>query len=308
MNKETLLPYLLDSRELNKKQEKALDKLFKEIASKSNKERDAEDWFILGAVEQRNEHHEEALDAFTFAIEANGTFEAAWKFRATTHGLLNDWEQAANDIEKAIELDPSYTDAYVERAAIFRHSGNWEKALADLDKAVELDPEHEEALMLKAKTHYDSGNYGLAAEVYSMVLDENTANVEALASRGLSLFFEGKSEEALADIRKARTLEGGSTVSEFNMGLVMSALPEHSKQAYRHFEKAFKKDRKVLVRYVEMSEEFESSRLLGRLDEILKNLDERKEENFYTRELFDLLSRRLSEAKDAAVAKKASAS
>ncbi len=300
MNKEALLPYLLDNRELNKKQEKALKSLFKEIAAKKNDERDAEDWFILGASEQRDEQFDEALDAFTFAIEANPEFEAAWKFRATTHGLLGDWESANTDINKAIEIDDSYVDAYVERAAILRHDKKWKEALADLDKALELGPESDEAIMLKAKTLYDSGDYKGSIEAYTEALEEDNANVEALASRGLAYFFEGEAELALADIRKSRTLEGGSTVSEFNMGLVMSALPEHSKQAYRHFEKAFKKDRKMLARYVEMSESFESKRLLSRLDDILKDLEKRKDENFYTSELYDLLDRRIQEAREVA--------
>lgn len=300
MNKEALLPYLLDNRELNKKQEKALKSLFKEIVAKKNDERDAEDWFILGASEQREEHFDEAVDAFTFAIEVSPEFEAAWKFRATSYALLGDWERAMADINKAIQIDDSYVDAYIERAAIYRNDGKWKEALADLDKAIELGPETDEAIMMKAKTLYDSGDYKGSIEAYTEVISEDSSNVEALASRGLAYFFEGDAELALNDIRKARTLEGGSTVSEFNMGLVMSALPEHSKQAYRHFEKAFKKDRKMLARYVEMSESFEAQRLLTRLDEILKDLEKRKDENFYTTELYDLLDRRIQEAKEAA--------
>jgi len=303
MNKEALLPYLLDNRELNKKQEKALKTLFKEIVSKKNDEKDAEDWFIIGATEQRDEHFDEAIDAFTFAIEENPGFEAAWKFRATTYGLLGDWERALSDINKAVETDPEYVDAYIERAAILRTDKQWDKALSDLDKALELNAESEEALMLKAKTLYDAGKYKESIDAYTEALTEDNQNVEALASRGLAYFFEGKAEQALADIKKSRTIEGGSTVSEFNMGLVMSALPEHSKQAYRHFEKAFKKDRKMLSKYVEMSESYESERLLSRLDEILKDLEKRKDENFYTRELFALLQRRVEEAKATATGK-----
>lgn len=303
MSKENLLPLLLVNAELSNKQEKALKKLFKDIAGKNNAERDAEDWFILGATELRNENYEEALDAFTFAVESNPEFEAAYKFRATAYALLEDMERAMEDINKALELDDAYADAYIERASLQRAGQNWEAALSDLDKAIAADDESDEPYILKGKTLYDAGRYDEAIETFNEVLEEDTKNVEVLASRGLAYFFEGQAENALADIRRARTLEGGSTVSEFNMGLVMSALPEHSKQAYRHFEKAFKKDRKILVKYVEMSENHESDRLLSRLDEIMKEMESRKDENFYTRELYDLLSRRLEEAKEAAAAK-----
>lgn len=300
MSKEKLLPLLLMNAELSSKQEKSLKKLFKDIAGRSNDSRDAEDWFILGAAELRNEHYDEALDAFTFAVEQNPEFEAAYKFRATACVMLEDTESALADINKALELDDAYADAYIERASIYRAGQDWEKALADLEKAIAADDEAEEAYVLKGKTLYDAGRYAEAIELFNEVLDEDSDNVEVLASRGLAWFFEGKPENALADIKKARRLEGGSTVSEFNMGLVMSALPEHAKQAYRHFEKAFKKDRKILVKYVEMSESHESERLLSRLDEIMKDMESRKDENYYTGELYDLLQRRLAEAKEAA--------
>lgn len=303
MSKENLLPLLLINAELSNKQEKTLKKLFKDIAAKNNNERDAEDWFILGATELRNENYDEALDALTFAVESNPEFEAAYKFRATAYALLEDMERAMEDINKALELDDAYADAYIERASFHRAGQQWDAALSDLDKAIAADDESDEPFILKGKTLYDAGRYDEAIETFNDVLEDDTKNVEVLASRGLAYFFEGQAENALADIRRARTLEGGSTVSEFNMGLVMSALPEHSKQAYRHFEKAFKKDRKILVKYVEMSENHESDRLLSRLDDIMKEMESRKDENFYTRELFDLLSRRLEEAKEAAAAK-----
>ncbi|MFW6347433.1 MAG: tetratricopeptide repeat protein, partial [Cyclonatronaceae bacterium] len=256
--------------------------------------------FILGATELRNEHYDEALDAFTFAIERNPEFEAAYKFRASAYMMLEDFDRAMEDANKALELDDAYADAYVERAAIYRARQEWDAALADLDKAIAADEEDPEPFVLKGKTLYDAGRYAEAITTFNEVLEEDTKNVDVLASRGLAYFFEGQPEDALADIKKARRLEGGSTVSEFNMGLVMSALPEHAKQAYRHFEKAFKKDRKILVKYVEMSKSHESERLLSRLDEILRDMEGRKDENYYTGELYDLLSRRLSEAKEAA--------
>ncbi len=295
MSKESLLPFLLENRELSKNQEKMLQKLFKEITLKSKDDKDAEDWFIIGTAEFRNEQYEEALDAFTFAIDENESFEAAWCFRGTAHGMLSEWDQALENVSKAIELDPQYEHAYIERAAVHRNMKNWDEALADLDHLLELSPGHESARLMKAKTCYDKGDYKQAIELYTLVLADEPGHVEALSSRGLAYFFEGNAELALKDIRKARTLEGGSTVSEFNMGLAMSALPEFSKQAYRHFEKAFKRDRNILKQYVKVADSHESERLLSRLRSIHKDLEKKKDENFYTRELYDLLERRLSE-------------
>ncbi|MCC5932626.1 MAG: tetratricopeptide repeat protein [Candidatus Cyclonatronum sp.] len=297
MTKETLLPWLLDNRELNKSQQKALKTLCKQIIAKSNNDKDAEDWFILGVSEQRDENYEEALDAFTFAVEKNPEFEAAYKFRAETHIALEDNDAALEDANKALELDNTYTEAYLVRSMLLRNRKAWDEALADADEAIRHDPENDFALLQKAKLLYDSGKYPESIEAFSAILEEDPQQIEALSSRGLAYFFEGDAEAALRDIKKARTLETGSVVSEFNMGLIMSALPDYTKQAFRHFEKAFRKDRKLLSRYIEMSEDFESERLVKRLDEILTELEGRKEGNFYALELYDLLDTRMKEVK-----------
>lgn len=297
MNKESLLPWLLDNRELNKSQQKALKTLCSQIIAKSNTDKDAEDWFILGVSEQRDENFEEALDAFTFALEKNPEFEAAYKFRAETHIALQDNDSALDDINKALELDDSYAEAYLVRAMLLRGRKEWDAALADADAAIHHDPENDFALLQKAKLLYDAGKYPESIEAFTAILEDDPQQIEALSSRGLAYFFEGDAEAALRDTKKARTLETGSIVSEFNMGLIMSALPEYTKQAFRHFEKAFRKDRKLLSRYVEMSEAFESERLVKRLDEILSDLGNRKEGNFYALELYDLLEARLKEVK-----------
>lgn len=304
MTKEALLPWLLDNRELNKSQQKALKTLCSQIIAKSNSDKDAEDWFILGISEQRDENYEEALDAFTFAIEKNPAFEAAYKFRAETHVALEDADAALADASKAIELDNTYAEAYLVRAILLRNRKDWDQALADADAAITHDPENEFAQLQKAKLLYDAGRYADAIVAFTEILEEDPQQIEALSSRGLAYFFEGDAEAALRDTKKARTLETGSVVSEFNMGLIMSALPEYTKQAFRHFEKAFRKDRKLLSRYVEMSEDFESERLVMRLDEILADLGTRKEGNFYALELYDLLEARLSEVKAVLAAKK----
>lgn len=297
MNKESLLPWLLDNRELNKSQQKALKTLCSQIIAKSNTDKDAEDWFILGVSEQRDENFEEALDAFTFALEKNPEFEAAYKFRAETHIALQDNDSALDDINKALELDDSYAEAYLVRAMLLRGRKEWDAALADADAAIHHDPENDFALLQKAKLLYDAGKYPESIVAFTAILEDDPQQIEALSSRGLAYFFEGDAEAALRDTKKARTLETGSIVSEFNMGLIMSALPEYTKQAFRHFEKAFRKDRKLLSRYVEMSEAFESERLVKRLDEILSDLGNRKEGNFYALELYDLLEARLKEVK-----------
>lgn len=297
MTKEKLLPLLLDNRVLSANQEKALRKLFKTIASAKNEDRDADDWFILGYVELADENADEAIDTFDFAIDLNPEFEAAYKFRASAYKMLSEYEQALHDATKAIELDENYIDAWYERASIHHTMKAFGKALKDVDKALSIEPKATYIRLLKAKILYDSGEYKSSINEFDTILTDDPKNVDALGARGLAYFFSDQPEEALADIRKARLLEGGSIVSEFNMGLICSAIPEKSKEAFRHFEKAFRKDGKLLLHYIEHSDSQESERLISKLEHIFGTLKDRRDENFYTRELHDLLERKLRDAR-----------
>ncbi len=298
MTKEKLLPLLLDNRVLSNNQEKALRKLFKAIASAKNEDRDADDWFILGYVELADENADEAIDTFDFAIDLNPDFEAAYKFRASAYKMLGDYQQALRDATKAIELDENYLDAWYERASIHHNMKAFDKALEDTNKALGIEPEASYIRLLKARIMYDSGDYKNSISEFDTIIAEEPKNVDAIGARGLAYFFSDKPEEALADIRKARLLEGGSIVSEFNMGLVCSAIPEKSKEAFRHLEKAFRKDGKLLQHYIEHSDSEESERLISKLENIFESIKERREENFYTRELHDLLERKLRDARE----------
>lgn len=299
MTKDKLLPLLLNNRALNKAQEKALEKVYKEIASMKNDARDADDWFILGYLELKEEHADEALDMFDRSIELSPDFEAAYRFRASAYAMLKDYKQAEKDATKAIELDSEYADAYYERAFIYKSLYEWDKALADCDKVMELEEDHLHGMLLKAKIQYDATKYDDAITSYTLVLDEESKNADALSSRGLAYFFNNQYEEALADIKKAKVIEGASLVFEFNIGIICCAIPERSKEAFRHLEKAFKKDGNLLLNYISYADKKESLRLIGKLNELSADVKKRKDENFYTRELYELLERKLKDANEA---------
>lgn len=298
MTKEQLLPFLLDNRVLSSIQEKALKQLFRNIASKKINERDSEDWFILGYQELKDENADEALETFDRAIELNEDFEAAYRFRASAYAMLEDYERAEKDATTAIEKDADYADAFFERATIYQAQKKWDKAVADADKVLQLDPEAIHARLLKGKILYDSGKYVDSIKEYDEVINDDPKNADAISSRGLAYFFSDKAEEALADIRKARMLEGGSIISEFNMGLACSAIPEKSKEAYRHLDKAFRKDGSLLIHYIQHTSSDESKKLIEKLNSIFKDLKSRKDDNFYTKELHDLLERKLKDANE----------
>lgn len=293
MNKESILPLLLDNRQLNKNQEKALDKIFREISRLSIDDRNADDWFILGYSELLEGNGDEAIEAFDRAIAQNAEFEAAFRFRASAWSGEGNHEQALKDISEAIRLDPEYKDAYLERAGIQKASGNNDAALADIEKYLGYEPEDEDARLMKAKIHYDSNRYAEAISELDAIIETNPKSSDALSSRGLAHYFNGDADKALADISKARMIEGGSVVSEFNMGLVMCEIPEKSKEAFRHIEKSFRKNGNLLLLYADEADKNERERLFGKLRSIKSNLEKRRDENFYTRELHDLLERKL---------------
>ncbi len=299
MNKQDLLPSLLNFEKLNKKQEKGLKQLYKDTVAMKAGDRDADDWFILGYYDISREDWDEAIESLTLAAEKRPDFEAAYRFRAMAWIAEDLTERAEEDLNKALEIDEDYADARYERAEIYAGQDKTDEALKDALKVLEDDPEHLRARLLVAQIYSQKEEYEKAAEAYSEVLEEMPDQGEALAARGLALFFAGNAEDALKDIKRARMLDGSNVVADFNVGLISAAIPGKAKEAYRHFEKAFRKESSLLDQYVKEAKGKESSRLLDRLDAIVKDLEAQKNDNFYTEQLYDLLESKLRRARGA---------
>jgi len=262
--------------------------------------RSAEDWFILGYYAQQVQQYDDAQAHYTQAVLKNPEFEAAYKFRAMVCIETRQFEDAQYDLDKALELDPDFSDARYERARLFHETDQDDKAVAELRALIQQDSEYADAYALMGSTFEKTGKYEQAIKAFEQALELDPENGHYLTQRGLAHYFAGEYELAESDLLEAQKRTGINHITQFNLALVLSENPASVKEAYRNFEKAFKRAPDMLNHFYEQSGSVERKRLDLRLDTILsKNQDLEKEESsqFYRKELILLLERKLREAR-----------
>ncbi len=144
----------------------------------------AEDWFNRGQELQRNDSHEEALQAFDKAIEINQSYAFAWGGKGYALYNMDRYEEAIAAWDRAIELEPDE----------FYSGSKWEmkgKALEILGRNDESAQAYERALELadKAVTKYKTStdlNLSAAWGFKGQLLDDQGMYEEALEAMATS--------------------------------------------------------------------------------------------------------------------------
>ncbi len=90
---------------------------------------------------------DEAITAYTKAIEKNPNDFAFYNNRGVAFHAKGDYEQAIADYTKAVELNPYHFSSYNNRGAAYEDIGVIERAIADYQKALELEPDNKTAQM-----------------------------------------------------------------------------------------------------------------------------------------------------------------
>lgn len=290
-----ILPVLLKGAPLKERQQKLLIGVAKKIEQISNTERDAEQWFVLGAKAQLEQDLDEAEFCYAEAIRLQDDFEAAYQRRGLILAEQENYEEALASLDKAISLDDQFLDAYVSRAAVYSATEAYDKALADLDFVLSVDEENISAIAEKSALYEAQDDYVKAAEELQPLIDRFPADAELLSKRALYSIFGGKPEDAITDLVKVQTMQGSNAINDFNLGLAYGLASGYSKDALQKFERAFKKHAAILSMYHQSAKEKDWKRLYGKVKEIIevqKN-DDSGRGKFYRDNLIDFLSRQI---------------
>jgi tetratricopeptide (TPR) repeat protein len=104
----------------------------------SENDSDAEPYFDQGNEHIRNQEPEEAIAAFTEAINIDDEYPQVWTRRGFAYLLDDRYDEALADLDNAIALDDEDGDAYAYRADIHWRCGRKDNALEDLQRAFDL--------------------------------------------------------------------------------------------------------------------------------------------------------------------------
>lgn len=99
-------------------------------------------WFEDGVVFLQDGKNEQAVEAFTRALQINPRLASAYNNRGIAWRSLGKFDKALADFTKAIEVDPELADAYTNRATIRYFQGLWGQAVEDCEKALTITPDN----------------------------------------------------------------------------------------------------------------------------------------------------------------------
>ena len=128
-----------------------------------------EDWFEQGLSLSGSKRYEEAIKAFSKAIDRDPRNADAYYNRGIAWYQKGDYGQAIADYTKALEINPNFADSYDQLAGIFaicpdRSYRNGAKAVELAKKAVELHP-RADSLNTLAAAYAEAGKFADAITV-----------------------------------------------------------------------------------------------------------------------------------------------
>lgn len=101
---------------------------------------DDEDMFKMGLRLMGEKRYDEAIRAFSTAIEIIPADYQAYNSRGVARALTGDFDSAIDDYNKALEIRPRYAEAYNNRGYARIQRGQLRAALDDFGKALEINP------------------------------------------------------------------------------------------------------------------------------------------------------------------------
>lgn len=105
----------------------------------------------LGNLHRELGEAQEAVEAFSGAIELAPSDPRALALRGAALRRLSDDARACADFDRAIEIDPAFAMAYVLRGGLRVDGGDHEGAASDLERAIALSPKDSSAFLWRAR-------------------------------------------------------------------------------------------------------------------------------------------------------------
>lgn len=152
--------------------------------------------FVLGLANTALERYDEALSAFSRAMELEPTNPELWVNRATIHYYKNNFTTAMEDLSKALALNDKEPNAYNLRGLIHFEQGDYNAALGDVEKSIELNGKQPYFYNNRGlyKLYLGQLEEGLEDINYSLLLDGS--NIHALRNKGIYYFMKGDKDLA----------------------------------------------------------------------------------------------------------------
>ena len=100
----------------------------------------------IGAALTGMKRFQEAINAYTKAIESNPSDEGTLLNRAICYRQMKQYDLALRDLDRALQLDPDWDWAFAQKGLVYEEIGQPKEALVNYDKALFYNPRYGPAL------------------------------------------------------------------------------------------------------------------------------------------------------------------
>jgi tetratricopeptide (TPR) repeat protein len=150
---------------------------------------DEEDWVDKGLKLINKQQYDEAIKAFSTAIEIIPQDYQAYNYRGVARALRGDFDQAMADYNKALKIRPRYAEAYNNRGFARTQMGDLQQALNDYSRALEINPFFVDAynnkawiLATAADKRFRNGARAIMLAQKAVELKPNAVSLDTLAA------------------------------------------------------------------------------------------------------------------------------
>jgi len=202
----------------------------------------ATDWVAKGYVLGNAFRAQEAIKAFTKAIELDPKLALAYFNRGAMYNYLGNHQQAISNYDRVIEFHPKLTNAYFYRGNSYRDLGDYRRAIKDYDRVIELDPKYVAAYTCRAIVYRRLGDHRQAIRDETSVIElSEPGPVSAISygDRGVDYVRIGNYRQAIRDLNIAIQMFPDFPKFYYSRGIAYEKLGEHG-QAIEDYKTAAK--------------------------------------------------------------------
>lgn len=191
-------------------------------------------WFEKGVEAGDAGRYEEALGAFSNAIELKPDYQLAYVFRGLAYYAIGNHQKAIKEFAKAIELKPDDAKVYDARGSAYHTIGNYQQAIKDFTKAIELKPDDEYPYCERGRAYAAMGNSQQAIKDFTKAIILKPGYAEAYFNRGLTYIASSNDlnlrknfQKAISDFTKAIEFKPDYAEAYYVRGKIYNTLSNH---------------------------------------------------------------------------------
>ena len=175
----------------------------------------------------------------------------SWFYRGVLLGKIGEFQNAIAAFSQAIQLDPQLYRAYSNRGVLLLKQGDATKALGDVNQAITLAANDSEAYVYRGEINAVFGKYPRALHDFATALRLNPKCVEAYCRRGFLYLRSNRHSQAIEDFNRALQLLPGNLDAIFGRAEAYTHLGQYQR-AWDDYRQCRQRDRSY--RHTEISE------------------------------------------------------